>query len=80
MRWVVSHPEEQDKTQAHKHCRAWLKAAPSSFLMKLADLEKAHAARAPVVEPGKAAAPLKEDEGPARVRKLIGRLLGEDNP
>jgi hypothetical protein len=43
MRYVYRH--DLDWTNGHAHCRRWLEDDPAGFLKKLADLEKALAAR-----------------------------------
>jgi hypothetical protein len=83
MRWVSNHPEEEDKTQGHRICRAWLQENRKGFMAKMCYLEQAYLAQGPKGSAEKGETVLRspedgpKDEGTERVEELIERLLRE---
>jgi hypothetical protein len=47
MMHVYSRPEQKDRTEGQKHCRAWLKDDQRGFMSRLAQLAAAQAQRKP---------------------------------
>jgi hypothetical protein len=80
MRHVAKRRESRDRTPLQKECRAWLKEDRKGFMMRWADLEKAHVAKAgSTAAKAKPPAEPEEDLKEEEVLKLIGKLIDDFN-